>query len=129
MAVYPKCLKCGWKYGNFHICVDLTVKDNPPPTTSRSRAPISDEGRANLIEAQNARWERKREEEKERDEAIVARYKQGDVGQRLLAKEFGISNSTVHSILKRSVERGEMVMRQQGRNLRHLSNKENTDEN
>ncbi len=117
------CPRCGWKYKGWHVCFDASKKvpgegqlTLPEPQKVDGRSTPDRKSRASRSQAE--RWERKREENRPRDEAIVQSYKDGAT-LRALESSYSLSFKTVMSIIKRHEEEtGETVMREPGRKKR-----------
>jgi hypothetical protein len=114
---------CNWP--NYHVC--LVGKPDTTPRILRERAKIqgrtmgerTSEHREKLAQSQRERWERIRERNRPRDEKIIARYMDGDVGVKKLQEEFGLGYRAISTILHEAAERGEIVIRPRGLNVRH----------
>lgn len=113
------CARCGWEWEGFHICFDASKKVEGEYTKQQNRSGYVD-GKRNkswnksLSDAANAHWARVREQNKERDERIVARYREG-LSYKALMKEFKLSNSTVINIMHAARNRGEVIIRPKGK--------------
>lgn len=112
-----RCARCLHAFGHiYHICRDasevahrIVHQARPGAEKGRRLAPRSEEYRAKISEGQRNRWLRKREKDRERDEALVKRYLEGDVGVKKLAETYGMAYQTARRII---MEAG--VMRPKG---------------
>lgn len=113
--LYDKCDRCGHRYPGFHICVDLST----PEPKRREQKPwtMTDSQREGISQAQRERWERVREENAPRDQAIIDRYNEGRISYRDLAKEFRISHTTVVKIMRLASDAGFVTLRVKGHTL------------
>lgn len=107
------CNRCGFvqNWIGFHVCFN---KENPEPKLPKKLGKMPQWQRDALQEAQKERWDRHREDTAKRDAELVEKYKQEGSGYRQLAKEYGISQSTVQKIVKEAEVRGEVVVRRRG---------------
>lgn len=118
---------CGWKFLGFHICVDLAapnVSSMPKPKVKHRRySGSATAAKLGALEtAREARWDAHHEANKDRDEAIVRRYRDDVVGLKKIAGEFGIGYETAMNVIRRHESAtGETVMRGRGTNVRHMS--------
>ena len=80
--------------------------------------PMSDEQRDSISAAQKKRWAEFRRNNEERDDALVARYKEGGVSISALAVEFNTSRNSVRTVLNTAEKEGRVVLRKQGQNVR-----------
>jgi len=140
MKKYVKCVRCGWKYGNiYHCCyvasaqpvldLEATIKkgrrSGGGTSTVRNvarEAPFyrSDEHRSSMSLAQSARWDAYRAINAERDRQIVEKYNAGNVGYNDLAREYGISRSTVIKVMRSAAAAGiEVHKRPPGRSIKN----------
>lgn len=110
------CQTPGCHWPNWHVCLVgkrdttnevLAAQDQRKKTISKTKVQQLADGRA-------ARWEQYREENRGRDEKVIARYKEGGVGIGKIANEVGLSYQTVRTIITKAAARGEVTMRKQG---------------
>lgn len=114
------CQTPGCHWPNWHVCLvgkrDTTTEVLAAQEERRKK--INKKADPNklkkLADGRTARWERHREETRDRDEKIVARYKDGGIGFGKIANEFGLAYQTVRTIINRAAERGEVTIRKQG---------------
>lgn len=112
---------CNWP--NWHVCLvgkpDLFPKLlRAEEKRDRLMSPRTEEHKQAIAEAQIRRWERVREENRERDAQIVKRYAEGNVGIKPLAKEFGTGPGAVRRVLYAAQERGEISVRPKGQTVK-----------
>lgn len=67
-----------------------------------------------LRRSANARWAQHYAKNKERDDSIVERYAQGDIGMKPLANEFGLSYGATRLILQRAAAQGRIAINAKG---------------
>lgn len=124
------CKTEGCGHPRFHVC--LYGKDELFPESllarylylPRSRksspfarfGPRSDEHKEALRRSANARWAKHYAANKERDDAIVKRYAQGDIGMKPLAAEFGLKYGNVRMILQRAAKEGRVSINSRANN-------------
>lgn len=113
---------CDWP--NYHVC--LVGKPNRFYEALKKRqikgkrvmSERTPEHREALAQAMRDRWERYRELNKHRNERIVARYKEGNIGVKGLQEEFGVGYRVISNVLHEAAANGEIVIRPRGKNLR-----------
>lgn len=118
-----KCGRCGWKFPSFHVCIDLTEPEPAAPaqpktagtfTGERFEGRVSEEAREKISLANRERWKTRN---RARDEAMINRYRQGDVGYSDLEQEFGITRNTVVRVMKLAEKDGLVKIRRPGATL------------
>lgn len=122
----PKCEQCGWKWGGFHICLELPKAElqKVRPLTKQPRAgrPMSDSTREAISESQKARWDAYRERMRPKYDEIVRRYNQGGIGINRLADEVGVGRNVVMRALQEAQDEGRTVIRRRGVNVAYSKN-------
>lgn len=115
---------CGWIYAGFHLCVDKDTSTPlvAPPRKKKlaSRSKTSGSERQKLGAA--ARWAIYRQAHAERDRKLVQDSKDENISLTEVARRYGIAYQTARKIITQAAERGEIVMRPRGRNVRYDKN-------
>lgn len=112
------CQTPGCDYPNWHVC--LVGKESKFEEALENRRFRSSTGKGHgqnvgaLVTGLSERWERHREENRERDANLVRDYEAGDVSVRAVSEKYGIAYQTARRII---VDAG-VEIRKRGSNVR-----------
>ncbi len=119
------CQTEGCGHPRYHVCTfgkpDLFHVFIPKYfTTGKKRSPFARFGERSqahkdaISASQRRRWAVHYAANKERDDKIIDRYNEGDVGMKPIAAEFGISYGTVRAVLMRAADEGRVTINTKG---------------
>ena len=111
-----KCSTCGMYYQGFHICIDMSTPEPKQPVLPKRKkgqhtSTRSDMHRASLSMAQQERWERAWEGQRDRDNEIIGLYVDGGWSYAALARKYKIGRGTILRILQKAEAEGLVVIR------------------
>lgn len=113
------CPRCGWRYPGFHICVDLSTPEPPPPPIKKPRPRRFDrydtnrsslEWKASIARSMQNRAATLREKNKARDEALVQSYANG-LTVREIQAETKLNPETIRRALHIARDEGRLTIR------------------
>lgn len=112
------CQTPGCKSPNWHICLDVSDPAHKKVHAIRpKRAAMPASQRAAIAEAQRERHAIQRAFTKERDDQIIKRYVEDNLGMSNIAHQMQIAQSTVNKVLQRAQREGVLRIRPKGRTL------------
>lgn len=115
----PLCERCGWRYGGFHICVDLSTPEPKLLEKVDGRVgPMSETQKRNISNAQQARLVVLAAKNRPRNEKIILRYRDQKIGTKQLSEEFELSRTSIVKILRQAEGEGRLTIRRRGVNIR-----------
>lgn len=120
LACETRCGRCDAEFGNvFHICLDKNDPSfkvvHPVKKSKDGSFGHTEAGRQAISEAAQARWAKHREDNRERDEAIIDYYKSGRTLKEV-RKKFRIGQDQASKLLH-----GAGVMRSNRNNLQDIA--------
>lgn len=119
------CQTPGCPHPNYHVCLVGKVDLFPQLLAElyermKKRSPMARYGprseahKQAIAESQQRRWQKIWDEHKERDDAIIERYKKGDVGMKPIAAEFDMTYAAVRAVLRRAAKQGRVTLNPKG---------------
>lgn len=116
---HPKCERCNWKHGGFHVCIiDLRTPEGrraaTRPRNPKKRRAVAGAFTAASQRSQDERWAKHYEDLEPIYQGMIDYYKTGTVGYRQVREKFKVGHGTVVKVLRAAAERGELQIRPRG---------------